>query len=290
MDIFLVKSEFKWKKALKIYGETLFYTIFMYVVMLIFVNKKFEIEAFVKNVFPILTKVYWFINCYLLMYILSPYINKFIYTLSKEEYKKLLIILIIAFSIMSILPSTYSFDQSNGYSVTWFICLYLIAGYIRLHYTKKVKTGYYLLTYLISATILTIGIVLINSICNYLGISSMAKKILQYNNIIVLIEAVALFMFFKQLNIKNSILTKIILYIAPLTLAVYLIHENRAIIPVLYTQILHAEICHNNPYSIFIAIGSIILVFIICMIIEIIRRKLMKISKKILVKIKIRNV
>ena len=137
---FLVKSKFKWKKVIQLWFETLFYSVFIYIVIVVLGLKEIDIKGIIKSLFPILTKQYWFINIYLVMYILSPFINKLINSLDKKEYQKLIMILLICFSIISILPDAYTLDTSHGYGIIWFICLYLIAGYIRIYdIPKKLK-------------------------------------------------------------------------------------------------------------------------------------------------------
>ena len=137
---FLIKSKFKWKKVLQLWLETLFYSIFVYVIIVVLGLKEVDIKGIIKSLFPIVTKQYWFINIYLVMYILSPFLNKLINNMNKKEYQKLLIILIICFSIISVFPDAYTLDSSHGYGIIWFICLYLIAGYIRIYdIPKKLK-------------------------------------------------------------------------------------------------------------------------------------------------------
>ena len=105
---FLIKSKFKWKKVLQLWLETLFYSIFVYVIIVVLGLKEIDIKGIIKSLFPIITKEYWFINIYLVMYILSPFLNKLVNSMSKKEYQKLLIILIICFCIISILPDAYT--------------------------------------------------------------------------------------------------------------------------------------------------------------------------------------
>lgn len=247
---FLIKSKFKWKKVLQLWLETLFYSVFIYIVIVVLGLKEMDVKGIIKSIFPVLTKGYWFIGIYLVMYILSPFINKLINSLDKKEYQKLIIILLICFSIISILPDEYTLDTSHGYGIIWFICLYLIAGYIRIYgIPKKFKVNknfYFLIIYFIFAILVTIGMLVSDFVGNFLGIGISREKFIQYNNIFVLMESIALFMFFKQLNIKNIKIIKIVEFIAPLTLAVYLIHEQSQLRTVLYNKILHTEICYHN--------------------------------------------
>ena len=290
---FLIRSKFRWKKVLQLWLETLFYSIFIYIIIVVLGLKELDIKGIIKSLFPIITKEYWFINVYLVMYMLSPFLNKLISSMNKREYQKLLIILIICFSIISILPDAYTLDSSHGYGIIWFVCLYLIAGYIRIYgLPKKIKFNknfYYLLIYFIFAIIVTIGMLSLDFVGSHLGSETLMNKFIQYNNIFVLMESIALFMFFKQLNIKNTKIIKIVEFIAPLTLAVYLIHEQSQLRTVLYDKILHTEICYHNPYGIFIMIGTVLAVFVSCILIEFFRKKVFEKSKKLIKNLNIKN-
>lgn len=273
---FLVKSEFKFKKFLKLWGEVVFYSIAVYIVVVLLGLKQFSISDAIKSCFPIITERYWFVNSYLAMYLLSPYLNKLIYALSQKEYKNMLLILIILFSVLTVLPSDYLLDQTGGYGIIWFVCLYLIAGYIRLHVTEDTINKYknkYLLFYIVSSILTAIGFVVLKYLSVKLNVKDISEKLLFYNMPLVLISSVFLFLYFNTIKIKNKNINNIILKIAPLTFAVYLIHEQFTLRTVLYKNILHTEICYHNPYAIFIIIGSVFAIFIVCILIEYIRRK-----------------
>ena len=96
---FSIDSKFKWKKVLKIWGLVLFYSISIYLVLILIGVRQFNTSECIKAFFPILTKEYWFVNCYLLLYILSPFLNKFIKSLEKKEFQRLLVILLVVFCL-----------------------------------------------------------------------------------------------------------------------------------------------------------------------------------------------
>ncbi len=277
---FLINSKFKWKKVLQLWGETLFYSITIYFLIVVIGLKEFEIKDAIKSALPIMTKQYWFVNVYLMMYILSPFLNKLINALEKKEYQKLLLILIVGFSVVSILPSEYTLDASGGYGIIWFVCLYLIAAYIRLYGSPlKISSKKYFIIFILCAVFITLEMLASDMLCKYIGRTSFATKFLQYNNIIVLIQSLSLFLCLKDFNLRNIALTKIVTFVAPLTFAVYLIHEQSQLRTVLYDKILHTQNCFHNPYSIFIVVFSVLAMFIVCVVIEWIRKKVVKIIK-----------
>lgn len=285
---FLVKSEFKPKKVLKLWIEVVFYSITVYILVVISGFRHFSIKEAILSCFPIITKQYWFITTYMALYILSPFINKLIYALTQVEYKKLLVTVLIIFCLFNILPSKMLLDNTGGCGIIWFICLYLIAGYIRLYIEEdkiNIHKTKYIIIYCITAIITTVGILIVKYISENLNCQDFSGKLLVYNMPLILIESICLFLFFNSIEIKNKKLQNIILFIAPLTFSVYIIHEQPTLVKVLYTDILHTEICYHNPYAIVIMFGSVLLVFTICIYIEYARKKIIKIIRKRLTKI-----
>ena len=130
---FLVKNEFKVKKAVKLWMDISIYAI---IIMLIFAiaGTDFNFFEVVKNIFPIPYNMWWFATSYFMMYLLSGYINKLIYALSKRELDHLILLLIV---ICSILPTFMAARMTS--TLMWFFLLYIIAARIRLYaLTNKV--------------------------------------------------------------------------------------------------------------------------------------------------------
>ena len=114
---FLVKNEFKVKKAVKLWMDISIYAI---IIMLIFAiaGTDFNFFEVVKNIFPIPYNMWWFATSYFMMYLLSGYINKLIYALSKRELDHLILLLIV---ICSILPTFMAARMTS--TLMWFFLL-----------------------------------------------------------------------------------------------------------------------------------------------------------------------
>ena len=86
-SIFLSGSRFKLKSLKKIWGITLFYSISIYMVLIIFhiipINPKDALRSFL----PVLTGNYWYVSAYIGMYILVPYMNLVIEHLNKKDFQ-----------------------------------------------------------------------------------------------------------------------------------------------------------------------------------------------------------
>ena len=266
---FQIDSKFKVKKVVSIWIKVVFYSISVYVILLLFGQVEFSISDCIKSFFPILTNRYWFVNCYLLLYILSPFINKFINQLQRRHYQKLLIILFIAFCLLtSILPSELTFDKTGGYGIIWFIILYLIGAYIKRFVKYNYKNRINLYFYFGISMITYIGYLTIRYICNRLNIQDMGSRLYNYNFITVFLASVFLFLYFKNIQIKNSRVINMVSKIAPLTFAVYIIHEQTVLREILYLDILNLDQLWNNGIQLIIIPIIVIMIFLICILIE----------------------
>lgn len=122
---FLINSKFKFKKLLRLIAEVFFYSVILYVVCICLKITTFSIKEFIKVIFPISYNMYWFATTYIGLYLISPFINKLLNTISRKEHKKLMYLLIILVSIIPTILIGAPFISSN---LIWFVVLYIIAA------------------------------------------------------------------------------------------------------------------------------------------------------------------
>lgn len=99
---FLIQSKFSWKKVVGLIGEVWFYSVVILVCLIVTKQDVYSKTQILNAFLPISTRQYWFMTDYIILYILSPYINVGLQNLDKKQFKKLLFILIILFSIWDI--------------------------------------------------------------------------------------------------------------------------------------------------------------------------------------------
>ncbi|WNM24915.1 acyltransferase [Demequina capsici] len=78
---------------------------------------------------PILTYQYWFATAYLLLMVLSPFVNTFIRAASRDQLRALIIVLMSIATMQTLVPA---FKFGLG-SFSWFLTVYLVGGYLRHH-------------------------------------------------------------------------------------------------------------------------------------------------------------
>lgn len=259
---FGVRSKFKIKKLIKLVLQVLFYSILFGVINVV-INGWIGIKEFIKMCFPTIFSEYWFITCYCILYILSPYINKMLLNLKKIELKKLIVMLVF----MAYIIPTF-FQTSMGLTNLFvLIFLYILGGYISLYF-KDIKINNSGKIFVASFIFIMITQVVLeyiisknNSMIEYLNYFA------ELNSLPILICATSLFALFINLKIKNNYIN----ILSSATLGVYLIHENKFVRPFLWQYLFNANSFYNSIYLILHILGSILATYVICVTIELFR-------------------
>ena len=277
---FLCKSNtIKIRKIVDIIFLLCFYGIIIYVIS-IFTGLTTLNTGTLKTMFRTIS-TRWFINIYILLYILHPYLNKIIININKKQYTMLILICVFFFSVWSSflnlkgIINLGTFVSDGGYGITNFVMLYFIGAYIRLYYDNKKmnKLGLFI-TYIILSLLGTYI---------YYDYPNAAN----YNFIINVVNSIVVFLLFKNIKITKG---KIISKCSGCSLAIYIIHENMFIVSYIYKNIFLSSSFYDSPFLIFNMIYSCVAIFLICATIEFIRKYLFKISiNKLIDKSKLLN-
>lgn len=276
---FMVEQKVTIRKILKLVGEVWFYTIGTY---LIFgggyrllhngMGKLWFVKQTVYAFSPILFSHYWFVTAYIILLIVSPFLNKLIFALDKKNYQKFLVTLIGLFVILAGgIPSALS-GMIGGRLIPVFV-IYIIAGYIRrFGDLKKANATRHFMVALVMYFLLLFSFYAIT----YLGIKLNSEMILNHryfyrelNSPLVVIICVELFIGFGCLEVKYM---KMLNSIAGCTFGVYLIHQNR-IVQELMPGLFPIYKVHS-PFLVFAySIFAVMIIYVVCTLIDWIRKK-----------------
>lgn len=264
---FGINSTINFKKFKKIYIQVLFYSLVINGGFLLLGIKDISKFIILQTFLPITMKTWWFVTNYLILYLITPYINRLIKNLSFKEINKLLIILFGVFILWSSLVIIGNpIDNSGGYSLYNFIYMYIIGAYINIYFKdNKICKKITLLIYLISSFALSIFNVFI---CRIKGGD---LTIYAYNFLPIFIASIALFLFFKQINIQSKCINKI----ASLTLGVYLIHDHPFSREYIYKVFNYEGSFNTNSFLIYTII-VVLSIYILSSIVEYFRQILFK--------------
>ena len=93
----------------------------------------FNVYHILRDILPVQMEQYWFITAYVIMYLFSPVLSIAAKAMKQEQLKGTVIALLLFFSLSkTILPVELAIDKAGNDGI-WFLCVFLVAAYIRLY-------------------------------------------------------------------------------------------------------------------------------------------------------------
>ncbi len=238
-------------KGILVFIDVVFYNILFYLLDLCIGKSEFSLVYLLSRLLPI----NYYIILYIGVYVLSPYINLLIKHLNTRETVRLCGILVL---LISIEPFTVdcielithqradglSFiginGDQHGYTLLNFLLIYFIGATLRKCKEKIVNRSC-----LFCWGVYCLGSLII-SVFEYLSLvrNEEVNIVLNYNNPLIILNSIFLFLSFSQLEIKNS---KIVNFVAKGSLTVYLTHAF-----ILEILLRHINMSRLNMYSVII--------------------------------------
>ena len=216
------------------------------------------------------------------MYLLAPTMNRLINVLDRKDYERLLALLLIVFSVIpSINIFGDSFKVNSGYSLTWFLVLYLIAGYLR-KWTPQ-KNNFWGWGYILPCLILSVLRVLMPVIEGKISIlSTLILNQTAYNAPFMVIASTSLFVWALGHKISFSDrVNRFVVKISVLAFGVYLLHDHGVFSGVLWKSVVRLGEVVQQPI-VFIGRGvlTLILIFVVGISVEWTRNAIMRLFLK----------
>ncbi len=290
---FMVQAEFRVSRVIRLICQVLFYTVLIPLVLcglgIPVAGQQEGFYGLLQYILPVSTGHYWFVTEYVILYLFSPLLNAAYQKMSRRQLGLAVGLLLIMFcGIKSLMPVLLATDRF-GYDFGWFLCLYLVGGYIKLYglpFLEKGKRGW--LIYAGSAAgvfLLTLGMHYLHETAGLFAYYFTVP--FHYNFILCLLGAVGLFYGFSKIRIKEGKGASIIRKMGPLSLGVYLLHMHVDIRYHWYhwTNSLLGNLSEMGLPGLFLnIIATVLLVFLSGMVVDYIRSKIFEFAEKGLLK------
>lgn len=286
------KSKFKLKKLLQLILEIWFYNFTINTILYFSGLVEYsKIQYILKASFFDYTS-YWYVQCYLIIYLLSPFLNKFINECDRVQLKKLILVLVGCFSFIPFLTGNLTYN-TNGFNVLQYIMLYFVGAYIRKYdlnmkflckFNVTQKRLIFILTFMLSwlinlmmnyfaVTLSTMD----SSILNYLS-QSMSSFKYYYSNPLVIIQALSLFLLFGTLSFSNKFINKL----GGLMFGIYLVHESYGLKMKIYRWLgIYSETLIKSKVIFSKMVIAVLVIFLGSLLIEILRKLIFKLLDKL---------
>lgn len=213
-----------------------------------------------EAIFPVILSEYWFVTAYVLLVLVAPYLTIVINALSQVQLARLVIVGFVLWSVLTLVPRV-----TLGLSdFAWFVFLYLIAGYLRVHGLPGSGRCWGWVT-LASIAALVAASGAMAAWASATGSPSDSarwlKEVASQSSPLTVLAAVAIVMWATQSKPWRS---PAVTYIASAAFGVYLIHDNPLVRRVLWSDVADSPSAAGQPWLPLHAVGWTIAVYVAC--------------------------
>lgn len=162
----------------------------------------------ISYLLPVIGRYSWYFTCYFALAFLSPFLNEFVEKMSRENFKKLLLTMLVIFSGIT---TFFFFDitQDGGKGIVNMVLIYLIGRYLGMYCREKeYRTGK-----LLGAFLVTGGVNVALNGALYLATGTMQNRFARDNTLFTIIEAVCIFLIFRNIHFENRFINRVAKYV-----------------------------------------------------------------------------
>ena len=190
-----------------------FYTLVLYIPAILSGERILGIRSTLLLINPC-TSVYWYFSAYTGLFICIPFLNKGLKSLPKRNFKTLIFLLLLSFSLLGCWEPAQM--AQNGYNAIWLIILYITGGYIKLH--QPSVSSWLLLA------ISTVGI-LVNFTLEFSSGTITGNLLWGYASVFTTMASLGVFLLsIRKINFQTYWFIRFLKWASPTAFGVYLIH------------------------------------------------------------------
>lgn len=255
------------KKVIQLCTDRWFYSVLISAIMLGIGLYTFDVNYFFRAVFPLCTCRHNYVTTFVMLYLCSPFLNKFFTSISRKEMRNFCILLTVLISVLPTVLVPTKLFTNNVYSyLAWMIYIYFVGAYIGLYRPAlpwKLISGGSVLAILCME-------IIVEPNCKWLPIGFTTTT--QYNTLL-LIASVSVFCVFANLDIGYN---KVINFFARSTFAVLLIHDDPLVRGVIWSRIFNNASYGESKYLLLHMVFAVIITYMFCVLVDNIYRYTIK--------------
>lgn len=244
---------------LKLLLQVWFYSLAMFLGCRVFFGYSYTVGDYHRVFLPILFGEYWFCTAYVILFLLTPFLNLMITAMDQRMHQRLIVLMLCLWSILPTITGQYMY----GDILAQFIVLYMIGAYFRRYpggasRCAAARGG----LAVVSVLFLLILTVVYDYLSAHVALFQNSVSSLYSRNSPVIIGC-AVGMFSVAVCCK-PFYSKFVNKLGACAFGIYLIHDNPAVREILWTWILKHAAYYDSPVLPFRILLSVIFVYMVC--------------------------
>ena len=260
---YMCTSRISLRKYVKLLFQIAFYKIVIYLIFLVLGREALLPVRIMQVILPATALGTGYVGCFVLFYLLIPFLNVLIANLSKKQHGVLVLALLAMHSGIALLPDG---EVTINY-VGWFCVVYLLAAYIRLHPGKRDENfGFWGWMTVISFGLSVASVMALSFVRECVTTISPYWLLNDAHKILAVTNGVTSFMLFKNLRVPHSSLVN---RLGGAAFGVLMIHAgSEAMRQWLWSDLLQVVPMYESPFLVLYAILCVAAIYIVCALIE----------------------
>lgn len=265
---FQCTSGFRPRAVVRLLAQVWFYSVALFLVCRFLFGCSYTADMLLQVFFPTIFQEYWFFTAYIVLLLLSPFLNIMIRNLTRQQFQTMLALMILLWSAIPTLTK----QSMYAAEIPQFLLYYCLGAYFRLYPDTVFQKTLLRRFAAVGAFLVLYGLTVIFGYCERFTPEAFGASTRFYdrNSLLILLAAVGLF----TLAIYSKPFTsRLVNTIGSCTFGVYLIHDHPVVRSLLWKNWLHWGAYFTSGSFIPRLILSVLLVFLLCTLVEWLRQK-----------------
>lgn len=261
-------SPFRIRSVSRLLSQVWFYSVTLFLLCRFVFGCPYSGSMLLQVFLPTIYGEYWFFTAYMVLLLLSPFLNTMLRSLTRSQYRTMLGISLL---LWSVIPTLTKQPMYAG-EIPQFLLYYSLGAYFRLYPDNRFRKKSLGWAAALGSMAVVYGLTVVLGYCERFTPEAFGASLRFYdrNSLPILTAAVGLF----SLAVYSKPFTSRFINTAgSCTFGVYLIHDNPVVRTLLWQQWLHWGAYFTSGSFILRLILSVLLVFALCTLIEWLRQQ-----------------
>ena len=262
------QSPFQTRTLSRLLAQVWFYSIGLFLVCRFGFGYGYSSDMLWQVFLPTVYNEYWFFTAYMVLYLLSPFLNTMLRSLSRGQHRTMLAVM----AFLWVMIPTLTKQHLYGAELAQFLLYYCLGAYLRRYPDNRFQKKGLRWAAAVGAFAVLYGLTVVLGYCERFTPEAFgtSQRFYDRNGLPVLIAALGLFTLAAYGKpFANSFVNAV----GGCTFGVYLIHDNPVVRELLWKHWLHWGDYFTSGSFIPRLMGSVILVYAACTAIEWLRQK-----------------